>query len=213
MQRTVMLTTVLGFFAFGQGTAHADGRPLIWSVSRVGDNGVKLRTGLKWPTAMEPSAGITTQVDADQSGAISAVPVSVWTSLLIASHETAASQRLTRADMNYDAISKRAQFLVSEKRSWIETSSMDVVTSRSVGLQAGGDAQTALAASQSLRLEFPDLAVSLAATGSADTLAKTFTKSLSLEKSLSGQLKVTANVSQTDRVATAGLRFDYAIKW
>jgi hypothetical protein len=212
MQKTFLMAT-LALFVSGSQLAHADGRPLIWSVSRIGDNGVKFRTGLRWPTAMEPSAGITTQVDADENGAISAVPVSVWTSLLIASQETAASKVSTLANMNYDAISRRAEFLVSEKRSWIETAAMDVVTRRSVGLAAGGDTRIALAASQSLRLEFPALNVAFAATGSADTNARTFTKSLSVEKALFRRMKVTANISESDRVAAAGLRLDYSIKW
>lgn len=206
-------TTALAIFVSGGQLAHAEGRPLIWNVSRIGDNGVKFRTGLQWPSQLEPSAGVTTKVLADENGAVSAVPVSLWSSIVIANRQSPASARSTRAEMNYNAESRRAEFLLSEKRSWIESTDMDIATLRTVGVATGGEARTALAASQSLRFEFPALNVAFAATGSTDTAARTFTKSLSVEKALYRRVKVTANVSETDRAATAGLRLDYSIRW
>jgi hypothetical protein len=193
--------------------AHADSRPLIWDVSRVGDNGLKLRTGLQSSDTLQPSAGVTTEVLADGAGAISSVPVSIWGSILLHSSKSPASLRTTRADMDFDAKAGRAQFLLSEKRSWMQTSVMDVVSRRTLALTAGAEDKAGLAVSQTYRLEFPDLGAAFATTGTADSATRTFTKAVSVEKKLTRRATVTASLSETDRTPTASLRFDYAIKW
>ncbi len=193
--------------------AHADSRPLIWDVSRIGDNGLKLRTGLQSSDALQPSAGVTTEVLANGVGAISSVPVSIWGSILLRSSQSPASLRATQADMDFDAQEGRAQFLLSEKRNWMQTSSMDVVSRRTLALTAGAEGKAGVAVSQTYRLEFPDLGAAFATTGAADSGARTFMKSLSVEKHLSRRATLTASLSETDRQPTASLRFDYAIKW
>lgn len=193
--------------------AHADNRPLIWDVSRVGDNGVKLRTGLQGSSTLQPSAGVTTEVLANGDGAVSAVPVSIWGSILLNASKSPAALRTTQADMDFDAKEGRAQFLLSEKRSWIQSSSMDVVSRRTLALTAGAEGKAGVAASQTFRLEFPDLGTALATTGTADSGAGTFTKMVSVEKQLTQRSTVTASLSETDQQAKASLRFDYSIKW
>lgn len=193
--------------------AHADNRPLIWDVSRIGDNGLKLRTGLQGSDSLQPSAGVTTEVLADDTGAISSVPVSIWGSILLHSSKSPASLRTTRADMEFDAKEGRAHFLLSEKRSWMQTSSMDVVSRRTLALTAGAEGKAGVAVSQSYRLEFPDLGAAFATTGTADSGARTFTKSLSLEKHITRRATLTASLNETDQQPTASLRFDYSIKW
>lgn len=208
--------TILAAFALatiGTGIAKADGRPLIWNVSRIGENGVKFRAGLRWPSRMEPSAGVVTKVIADETGTISAVPVSVWGTVLLDSTETQAMLSTAEANLDYDAAAERARFLISEKKSWIESSAMDVVSRRSMSVSAGSDGSAALYASQTVRLEFPALKVAMAATGSADSAARAFTKTISVEKAVFRRVKLTANVSETDRKTSASMRFDYAIKW
>lgn len=201
----------LALFLTGAAAAHADGRPLIWNVSRVGDNGVQFRTGLKWPSAMEPSAGVVTQVLADNAGAISAVPVSLWSSVVLNSYQGPAASVTAKASLDYDAAARRTAFLLSEKRSWIETGSMNVVSRRSLGLKAGAD--VALAASQTIKLEFPAWNAAFSATGTADTAARTFTKSVAVEKAIFRRVKLSAHVSETDHLTTAGVKLDYSIKW
>jgi hypothetical protein len=115
--------------------------------------------------------------------------------------------------MAFDAKEGRAQFLLSEKRSWMQSSSMDVVSRRTLALTTGAEGKAGIAASQTFRLEFPDLGAAFATSGAADSGARTFTKSLSLEKRLSRRATVTASLSETDRLPTASLRFDYSIKW
>ena len=73
----------LAFVLCGAPQAHADNRPLIWDVSRVGENGLKLRTGLQGTDTLQPSAGVTTEVLANDAGAISSMPVSIWGSILL----------------------------------------------------------------------------------------------------------------------------------
>lgn len=193
--------------------AHADNRPLIWDVSRIGDNGLKLRTGLQSSDSLQPSAGVTTEVLADDTGAISSMPVSVWASILLHSSKTPASLRTAHAAVEIDAKEGRAQFLLSEKRSWMQTSSMDIVSRRTLALTAGAEGKAGVAASQTFRLEFPDLGAAFATTGTADSGARSFTKSLSVEKRLTRRSTLTASLNETDQHATASLRFDYAIKW
>ena len=195
------------------GVAHADGRPFIWNVSRVGDNGVQFRTGLQWPTPMQPSAGVVTQVLASDTGAISSVPVSFWSSVVLDQSQSPAASVTTQASLDYDAIARRAAFLVSEKRSWIQTGTLNVVSRRSLGLDAGGDASGSIAASQTVKLEFPAWSAALSATGSADTAARTFSKTLAVEKAIFQRVKLTADVSETDHLTTASVRLDYSIKW
>lgn len=203
----------LGLFLAGAGAAHADGRPLIWNVSRVGDNGVQFRTGLQWPSPMQPSAGVVTQVLASEAGAISAVPVSIWSKVVLDQSQSAAASITTQASLDYDAIARRAAFLVSEKRSWIQTGTLNVVSRRSLGLNAGGDAASSLAATQTVKLEFPMWNAALSATATADTAARSFSKSLAVEKAVFRRVKLTADVSETDHVTTASVRLDYSIKW
>lgn len=193
--------------------AQADNRPLIWDVSRVGDNGLKLRTGLQSSDTLQPSAGVTTEVLADDTGMISSMPVSVWASILLHSSRTPASLLTAHATMEIDAKEGRAQFLLSEKRSWMQTSSMDIVSRRTLALTSGAIGKAGVAASQTIRLEFPDLGAAFATTGSADSGARTFTKSLSVEKQLTRRATLTASLNETDQHPTASLRFDYAIKW
>jgi hypothetical protein len=193
--------------------AHADGRPLIWNVSRVGDNGVKLRTGLQGDGRAEPSAGLTTQVLADDTGTISAVPVSIWGRVLLSSSNSPASQQTAQAQMDYDADARRARFLVSEKKSWIETAVLDMVSRRTVTVAAGGGGEAGIAAAQTLRLEFPQAGAALATTGSVDSAERSFTKSLSVEQTLYPDLTLTASLSETDRLTTATMRVDYSVKW
>ncbi|HWU60484.1 MAG TPA: hypothetical protein VN112_00520 [Ensifer sp.] len=193
--------------------AHADSRPLIWDVSRIGDNGMKLRTGLQGFGTWQSSAGVTTEVLADDSGAVSAVPVSIWGSILLHSSKSAASLRTARADMDFDAKEGRAQFLLSEKQSWMQTTSMDVVSRRTLALTAGAEGKAGIAVSQSYRLEFPDLGAAFATTGTADSDARSVTKSLSVEKQISRGATLTASLNETDQQPTATLRFDYSIKW
>lgn len=204
---------VLAIVFGGAAQAHADNRPLIWDVSRVGDNGLKLRTGLQSSDTLQPSAGVTTEVLADGTGAISSVPVSIWGSILLHSSKSPASLRTTRADMDFDAKAGRAQFLLSEKRSWMETSTMDVVSRRTLVLTAGAEDKTGVAVSQTYRLEFPDIGAAFATTGTVDSAARSFTKAVSVEKKLTRRATVTAGLSETDRTATASLRFDYSIRW
>jgi len=207
------LLAALAIMFCGAQQAYADNRPLIWDVSRVGDNGLRLRTGLQGSDALQPSAGVTTEVLANDSGAVSSMPVSIWGSILLHSSKSPASLRTTRADMDFDAKEGRAQFLLSEKRSWMQTTSMDIVSRRTLALTTGAEGKAGIAASQTFRLEFPDLGAAFATTGAADSGARTFTKSLSLEKQLSRRATVTASLSETDRLPTASLRFDYSIKW
>jgi hypothetical protein len=207
------LLAALAIMVCGAHQAHADNRPLIWDVSRVGDNGLKLRTGLQGSDALQPSAGVTTEVLANDTGAVSSMPVSIWGSILLHSSQSPAALRTTRADMAFDAKEGRAQFLLSEKRSWMQSSSMDVVSRRTLALTTGAEGKAGIAASQTFRLEFPDLGAAFATSGAADSGARTFTKSLSLEKRLSRRATVTASLSETDRLPTASLRFDYSIKW
>lgn len=211
--RTKLLLTMLALAAGGAHQAHADSRPLIWDVSRVGDNGVKLRTGLQGSSDLQPSAGVTTEVLANDTGAVSSMPVSIWGSILLHSSNSPASLRTTQADMDLDAKEGRAQFLLSEKRSWIQSTSMDIVSRRTFALTAGAEGKAAVAASQTFRLEFPDLGTAFATTGTADSGAGTFTKAVSVEKQLTQRATVTASLSETDQQARASLRFDYAIKW
>ena len=203
----------LAFVLCGAPQAHADNRPLIWDVSRVGENGLKLRTGLQGTDTLQPSAGVTTEVLANDAGAISSMPVSIWGSILLHSSTSPAALRTTRADMDFDAKEGRAQFLLSEKRNWMQTTSMDVVSRRTLALTAGAEGKAGVAVSQSYRLEFPALGAAFATTGTADSGARTFTKSLSLEKSLSRRATLTASLNETDQHPTASLRFDYSIKW
>lgn len=193
--------------------AHADNRPLIWDVSRIGDNGLKLRTGLQSSDSLQPSAGVTTEVLADDTGAISSMPVSVWASILLHSSRTSASLRTAHATVQIDAKEGRAQFLLSEKRSWMQTASMDIVSRRTLALTTGAEGKAGVAASQTFRIEFPDLGAAFATTGTADSGARSFTRSLSLEKRLSRRATLTASLNETDQHPTASLRFDYAIKW
>ncbi|MCD2171751.1 hypothetical protein [Rhizobium sp. C4] len=211
--RNKYLVAALALVAFSACEAHADNRPLIWDVSRIGDNGLKLRTGLQGSSTMEPTAGVTTEVLADDAGAISSVPLSIWGSILLHSSRSPASLRTTQAAMDYDANAGRARFLLSEKRSWIETAAMDVVSRRTVALSAGAEGKAGIAASQTFRLEFPDLGAAFATTGVADSGARTFTKAISIEKKLTRRATVTASLTETDRQPTASLRFDYSVKW
>lgn len=208
-----LLLAALAIVVFGAHHARADGRPLIWDVSRIGENGVKLHTGLQGQSSLEPSAGVTTSVLADNAGAVSSVPLSVWGSILLYSSRSAASRQTTQADMSYDAAAGLTRFLVSEKRSWIENPAMDVVSRRTVSLTAGAEGKAGIAASQTLRLEFPEIGAALATTGAADSGARTFTKAVSIEKKLSRRATVTASLSETDARPAASLRFDYAIRW
>ena len=211
--RNKYLWAALAIVFGGAHQAHADNRPLIWDVSRIGDNGLKLRTGLQSSEQLQPSAGLTTEVLADQTGAISSMPVSIWASILLHSSSSPASLRTTRADMDFDAKEGRAQFLLSEKRSWMQTTAMDVVSRRTLALTAGAEGKAGVAVSQTYRLEFPDLGAAFATTGTADSGARTFTKSLSLEKRLTRRATLTASLNETDQHPTASLRFDYSIKW
>lgn len=197
----------------GAHQAHADNRPLIWDVSRIGENGLKLRTGLRGSDALQPSAGVTTEVLADDTGMVSSMPVSVWGTLLLQSSKSPASLRAAHAAVEIDAKEGRAQFLLSEKRSWMQSNSMDVVSSRTFALTTGADSKVGITASQTFRLEFPDLGAAFATTGTADSGARTFTKSLSLEKRLTRRATLTASLNETDQRPTASVRFDYSIKW
>ncbi|MET3612995.1 hypothetical protein ABID16_001300 [Rhizobium aquaticum] len=193
--------------------AHADNRPLIWDVARIGDNGLKLRTGLQSSDSLQPSAGVTTEVLADGTGTVSSIPVSIWGSILLHSSRTPASLRTAHAAVEIDANEGRAQFLVSEKRSWMQTPSVDIVSRRTLALTAGAEGKAGVSASQTFRLEFPDLGAAFATTGTADSGARSVTKSLSIEKRLTRRATLTASLDETDQHPTASLRFDYSIRW
>jgi hypothetical protein len=195
--------------------AMADPRPLIWEASRTGTNSVRLRTGVQWPSRFAPGFGVVTAVNADDKGAIGSVPVAFWGSLVLGSQASQAALSSQKVNLNLNAETRETAVRFTDSQGWIASPAVNVVSDRSVTVKVRPGARSAFKALQALRLEFPQLGASIAASGTvyAHDGSDGFTKSLSLQKSLFSTIKFTASLSEDASAPTAGFKLAYNAKW
>lgn len=197
------------------GKARADDRPLIWEPSRIGENSVSLKTGVRLPEMLTPTIGVVTQVNATDTGAVTSAPVAVWGSVVLATGSARASSSSKKVDFNVDADSTNVKIRYVEQNGWIENPDLNVVSSRSATYRSKPGTDHKAQATQSIKLEFPSDKVSFGASGTVYAYSGSvgFVKALSMDKQLAPKVDLTASVSQNDTKPAAQLKIGYSTKW
>lgn len=206
----VLLATV-----FSSLPVHAEDLPLIWDVSRLGENAVSFHTGVRLRSRFSPSVGADASIIASDKGAISGqgLPLRLWGNVKLSEQRMPAESREMILAAAYDPKAGASTLSLTRLRTWIATPSIDLQTSRVLEARAAGGEGTGVVARQTLRISLPDIRAALVSEGFVDPAQRVMAGSFSVEKSLMGDVTVSASVDDVLSRPSATFRAGFQRTW
>lgn len=206
----VLLATV-----FSSLPVHASDLPLIWDVSRLGKNAVSFHTGVRLRSRFSPAVGADASIIASDEGAIDgqSLPLRLWGNVKLSEQRLAAESREMTLAAGYDAKAATSTLSLTHLRTWIATPSIDLQTSRVLEARAVGGEGAGMVARQALRISLPDIRAALVSEGFVDPGERVMAGSFGVEKSLMGDMTVSASVDDVLSKPSASFHAGFKRTW
>jgi hypothetical protein len=189
-------------------------KPFIWSVSRAGQNGVAIQTGVQLRTDYAPKFGVDTSLLPSNTGELDAdtVPVTLWGSISLDGVTIGPGDPLTvKADVN--PLLGNAGLSLEAERSWGVSPDLDVSTTSILRAGRVSGEGAGLSASQRLDLTIPDWNASLYSEAGADSVDNQRSGSVGLDKSFFKNVNVSASLTHVFSGPAPLLHAGYTHQW
>ncbi|KQR73917.1 hypothetical protein [Rhizobium sp. Leaf341] len=189
---------------------------LIWQPTRMGDNGLHLRMGVKLPAIGEASAGADLAVAATRSGRVEDAPVDVWVRAASRSGVRTAVVTSRSIDGSFDPRSGSGHVDVSTTRTRILSEAFDLERIRGVNLFCSDHLKRcdAVTVHQAARLTSLATGTAIVAEGQYASDTRGITHLVRVEQQITRKMNMTAVLAapfETKRQASIGL--SYAFTW
>lgn len=189
-------------------------RPLIWSVSRSGQNGVMLRTGVQLRNSYEPKVGIDTSLIPKKSGEVDAntMPIKLWAKIRLEGFDVGpGSPVMVNADVNPTLGNGGVSLEAS--RSWnvspdVELASTSVLRASRVHGEGQG-----LSATQRINLSVPDWSTSIYSETVIDSVDSQTTGSVGLNKDIFKSVNLSASLGDVFAAPRPAFHAGYQHRW
>ncbi|MBB4956181.1 hypothetical protein H4S14_004275 [Agrobacterium vitis] len=171
-------------------------RPLIWSVSRAGKNGVAIQTGVQLRTDYAPKFGVDTSLLPAKTGVVDVgtIPITLWGSIRLDGVTIGPGDPLTmKADIN-PLLGSAGLSLLAE-RSWGVSPDVDISTTSILRLGRASGEGAGLSANQRLDLTMPDWNTSFYSEAGVDSVDNQTTGSVGLDKNFFKNVNVSASLT------------------
>lgn len=189
-------------------------KPLIWSVSRAGQNGVAIQTGVQLRTGYAPKFGVDTSLLPAKTGAIDAgtIPTTIWGSIQLDGVTIGPGDPLTvKADIN--PLLGNAGLSLEAERSWGVSADVDISTTSTLraGRERGEGA--GLSANQRLDLTIPDWNTSLYSEAGVDSVDNQTTGSIGMDRNFFKNVNVSASLTNVFKGPAPLFHAGYTHHW
>lgn len=171
-------------------------KPLIWSVTRAGQNGVAIRTGVQLRTDYAPQFGVDTSLLPAKTGVLDAdtVPITMWGSFTLDGVMIGPGDPLTmKADIN--PLLHSVGLSLQAERSWGVSPDVDISTTSILRAGRSSGEGAGLSASQRLDLAIPDWSASLYSEAGVDSVDNHATGTVGLDRNFFKNVNVSASVT------------------
>jgi hypothetical protein len=189
-------------------------RPLIWSVTRSGQNGVAIRTGVQLQTDYSPKIGIDTAMIPTKAGTVDAdtLPIKLWARFKLEGLDLGPNNPVT---LNADANPNSGNTGVSleANRSWRVSPELELAsTSVLRASQVRGTGQE-LSATQRINLSIPDWTASLYTEAVVDSVDSQTTGSIGMKKSVFKKVNLSASFTNVFAGVEPNFHAGYQHRW
>ncbi|TBY46511.1 hypothetical protein E0H59_33080 [Rhizobium leguminosarum bv. viciae] len=190
---------------------------LIWSPAKLSDRSYKATMGFRLPAEWETSAGADIALASTKGGAL--LPDSEQAMLwgrIIRTSVTPASRSQQGASVSVDTLRGSGALTLSRSRSWIQSDSLDMQSSRSISVQydAVEARQASVTASQALKLIHPWTGTSLSAGTGVSNASGDFSSTVGVSQTILPNLNLDASVSNPFSGGEAGsVNLRYRVNW
>ncbi|OLP48027.1 hypothetical protein BJF91_05510 [Allorhizobium taibaishanense] len=190
------------------------GRPLIWSVSRNGTNGVAIQTGVQLRNEYEPKLGMDTSIIATKSGQVdgSTLPIRLWGQLRLEGNDRADGP-ITFVSTSFTPADGGSSVAMERVWNWTISPDLTLGSSRVLKVRRVSGEGAGFAASQRLDLSMPDWSASVYSEAAIDQLDATTTGSIGLEKTLFGNVNLSASMNNLLDAPSTTFNASYRRHW
>lgn len=195
--------------------AQAEDR-LIWQPTKSGENGMRLRMGLKLPVDGAASAGADVSVAATRSGRVEGMPVDVW--VHVASRRGAGKAVVSSRTVDgvYDPRSGIGILDIGTARKRIVNASVDLEQSRGIAISCNAYASRCddVALRQSARMTAVATGTALVAEGHYSSATLDISNVLRVEQEVTRKMNVSAALASPFRDGRqASINLSYGFRW
>ncbi len=208
------VTLLCGFGFVSLAIASDTDRPLIWNVSRSGQNGVAIQTGVQLQNEFAPKVGIDTSFVPNKTGAMNAatMPIKIWARMKLAGIEDGAGNPLTvNADVN--PVLGDGGVSLEASRSWDITSDLEMASTSVVQAGNSNGEGRGLSASQRVDFTMPDWQASFYSETTVDSVDKVPTASVGLDKSVFQNVNLSASFADVLAGPKPAFHAGYQHRW
>ena len=216
MSRTALAAVCFAFAGLGLSQLAQAADRLIWQPTKLGDNGLHLRVGVKLQVAGEASAGADVAVAATRSGRVEDTPVDIWARVATRNGTRTAVATSRSIDGVFDPRGGTGHLDVSMNRKRILNASLDLERSRGVNLVCSEHLKRCdnIVFRQSARLTAVATGTAVVAEGRYAPAKLDVSNIVRVEQQITRKMTVTAALAapfKNDRQASIG--FSYAFTW
>jgi hypothetical protein len=189
-------------------------RPLIWSVSRSGQHGVMVRTGVQLRTSYAPKVGIDTSLIPTKSGEVDAntMPIKLWARIRLEGFDVGPGNPvIVNADVN--PVRGSAGVSLEANRSWTVSPDVELASTsvlRASRVHGEGDG---LSATQRINLSVPDWSTSIYSETVVDSVDNQTTGSVGVNKSIFKSVNLSASLANVFGAPKPQFHAGYRHRW
>lgn len=191
-----ILTATAHFGMVTKAQASDGDKPLIWSVSRAGQNGVAIQTGVQLQTDYAPKFGVDTSLLPAKTGVLDAgtVPITLWGSIRLDGVTIGPGDPLIiKADAN--PLLGNAGLSLQVDQSWGVSPDLDLSTTSILRAGRVSGEGAGLSANQRLDLTIPDWNASIYSEAGVESVDNQRSGSVGVDKNFFKNVNVSASLS------------------
>ncbi|MCM2294741.1 hypothetical protein NAC44_20650 [Allorhizobium sp. BGMRC 0089] len=189
-------------------------KPLMWSVTKSGDNGVAIETGVRVNSYSDMQFGLDTSMIAEKSGVVdpSTFPLTFFARMQVeGSADSSGPTSWLRA--NLDPQTGLARVALERSNSWPLTGDIVFDSNRTLAAQHLDSAGALLSASQRLEMSISDWDTSFYTQATIESQGAVATSSLGLQKTLFDDINLSASVSDLWSEPQSSINARYERHW